>query len=124
MEQLQILDADSLAMKTKDLAVPAIQPYPSRGPIQIPHGSLSPAVNLPALLPAQMADRIESLVWNHFDPGLSGSEKNRLSDNSDSRKGEIFCYTQCGHRWPPLDNILSQVYYPSEIPDVHFCLIS
>ena len=46
MEQLHVLDEKSLALKTKDLAVLAIQSYPGRGQIQIPHGSLRPAVDL------------------------------------------------------------------------------
>lgn len=126
VEQFQVLDKDSLALETKDLAILAIQPYPGRGQIQIPHGSLRPAVDVPRSLPTDMADRMEPLIRNDFDPSLSGFQINRLADNSYSRKREIFCYTHGGHRRPPLDNILAhtQVYYPSEIPDVHYCLIS
>jgi hypothetical protein len=124
MEQFQILDEDSLALKTKELAILAIQPYPDRGQIQIPHGSLLPAVDVPRRMPTDMADRSEALVWHGLDLSLTGFPINRLIDNSYSPKREVFCYTHYGHRRPPLDDILAQVYYPSEIPDVHYCLKS
>ena len=126
MEQLQILDEDSLALKAKDLAIPAIQPYAGQSQIQIPNGSLRPAVNVSRPLPTDMTDRVEPLIRQDFDPSLRAFGMNGLVDNSDSRKREIFCYTQCGHRRPPWDDFLActQVYYPEEIPDVHSCLFS
>jgi hypothetical protein len=126
MEKFQVLDEDPLTLKTKDLAIVTMQPDLDRGQIQIPHSSFDPAVDVYRPLATDMANRVEPLVGNHFDPSLGGFEINRLVDNSYSRKGEVFCYTQCGHRWPPGDDFLAgkQVYYPLEIPDVHYCLKS
>jgi hypothetical protein len=74
----------------------------------------------------EMTNGMESFVGNGFDPSSLGAHRDRLLDNTDSWKREIMCYTQCGHRWPPLDNVLAviQVYYPLEIPYVHFSFVA
>ena len=73
-----------------------------------------------------LVEGLEALVGNDFDPSLGGLQKDRLTDNPDSTKGEVRCYTEVEHCWPPLDNFLAdiQVYYPLEVPNVHSCLLS
>ena len=50
VKELQLLDADSLAMGTEQLAVLASQPDLGAGQVQVPHRALSPAVNVGGLL--------------------------------------------------------------------------
>ena len=68
-----------------------------------------------------MAKGAESLAGDHLQIGACGIGEYFLPGDSGSREGEIVCYTQRGHRRPPLDGDLemTDLYYPSEIPDVH-----
>ena len=50
-----------------------------------------------------VADWLEPLVGLYLNMGSSGLAVDALIDNFDSTKGEIRCYTGCGHRRPPLD---------------------
>src|SRR4030042_2669572 len=97
----------------------------SRSQIQIPDTSLSPAVNTDGFLTTQMTDGVISLVGNNLDPRFVSLWINKLVCNSNSTKGEIGCYTHTGHCRPP--GILfcwATNFYPIEIPDVHFLLLS
>ena len=125
MKQFQIFDDDSLAMETEDLAILALEPDLSRGQIEISYGPLGPAVDVTALLAAEVTDWVKPLVGNDIHPGLGRMRKNGLADETDARKGEIGCYTEIGHRRPPEGFFLvgKQDYNPLGIPDVHFCLI-
>jgi hypothetical protein len=111
-----------LALRTKDLPILTMEPYPGRSEIQISNRSLLLAVNPRRRTATKMAARAESFVGNYFDPGSLDLPRDPLLDNSDSTKGEVLCYTQIGHRWPPLDNFFDglQDYYPLELPDVHY----
>lgn len=126
VKQIQVLDNDSLAMGTEDLAILALEPDLGRGQVEISYRSLGPAVDLGTLLVAEVADRMKALVGNHIHPGLGRMGKNRLADETDAWKGKIGCYTGIGHRRPPERVFLvrKQDYNPLEIPDVHFSLIS
>jgi hypothetical protein len=128
-----ILVGDSLGMTIfgydsilKDLAVMALDPDPGRGEVEVPKRSLFLAVDSHPFASTDMADGVESFVGHYFDPSSFDIFRDPLLHNSDSWKGEIVCYTEIGHRWPPLDNFLAriQVYYPLEIPDVHFSFVS
>jgi hypothetical protein len=126
VKQIQVLDNDSLAMGTEDLAILALEPDLGRGQIEISYGPLGPAVDLGTLLVAEVADRVKPFVGNHIHPGLGRMRKSELANETDAGKGEIGCYTEIGHRRPPERFFLvgKQDYNPLEIPDVHFCLIS
>jgi len=126
VKQIQVLDNDSLAMGTEDLAILALEPDLGRGQIEISYGSLGPTVDVGALLAAEMADGVKTFVGNGVDPGLGRMRKSELADETDTRKGEKGCYTEIGHRRPPGRFFLvgKQDYIPLEIPDVHFFLIS
>jgi len=124
MKKFQAFDDNALTVQAKDLAILAMEPDSCRGHIQIPNLSLDPAVNIPRSLATEVTTGQKAPVGNHLDSSLSTSEIHGLIDNSDSTKGEVGCYTDCGHRWPPWDNFLAhtQVYYLLEMPDVHYAL--
>jgi hypothetical protein len=126
VKKFQVFDDDSLAVETKDLAILALEPDLGRGQVEISYGSLGPAVDVGALLAAEMADGVKTFVGNDIHPGLGRIRKSELADETDAGKGEIGCYTEIGHRRPPGEFFLAakQDYNPFEIPDVHFCLIS
>lgn len=89
VKDLQLLDADSLAMGTEQFTVLAVQPDLSAGQVEIPHRALGPAVNGWGFVPAQVANRLESLVGNHIDNGFCCSRVHRLFGDFNSTKGEI-----------------------------------
>lgn len=122
IEEIEVLDGKALTFGAKDLAVMALDPDPGRGEVEVPKRSLFLAVDSYPFASTEMADGVEAFVGHDFDPGPLGIFRNPLLHNSDFWKGEIVCYTEIGHRWPPLGNFLDtiQVYYPLEIPDVQF----
>jgi hypothetical protein len=125
MEQLQIFDNNLSASRAEDLSKMAMQIDLGRSQIQIPDTSLSPAVNTDGFLTTQMTDGMISLVRNNLDPRFVSLWINKLVYNSNSTKGEIGCYTDTGHCRPP--GILfcwATNFYPKEIPNVHFLLLS
>ena len=126
IEEIEVLDGNTLTFGAKDLAVMALDPDPGRGEVEVPKRSLFLAVDSHPFASTDMADGVESFVGHYFDPSSFDIFRYPLLHNSDSWKGEIVCYTEIGHRWPPLDNFLAriQVYYPLEIPDVHFSFVS
>ena len=67
VKQLQVFDADSLAMGTQQLAVLASQPDLSVGQVQIPYRALGPAVDAGSLLPSQMTYGLKALVRGDID---------------------------------------------------------
>ena len=124
MKKFQVFVDNALTLQAKDLAILAMKPDSYRAHIQIPDLPLGSAVNVPRSLATEVTKGQKAPVGNHFDSSLSTSEINGLIDNSGSTNGEVGCYTGCGHRWPPWDNFLAntEVYYLSEIPDVHYAL--
>lgn len=93
-------------MWRKGLAVMALDPDPGRGEVEVPKGSLFLAVDSYPFASTDMADGMESFVGRYFDPSAFGIFRDPLLQNPYSWKGEIVCYTEIGHRWPPSDNSL------------------
>jgi hypothetical protein len=102
IEQFQILDADPLTDRAKQLSVAAMEPDFSGGKIQIPHAALGPAMSTFGFLTASMADRFKASMRLYLDTGLGGIGIHPLIDNFYSTKGKIRCYGEIGHRRPPL----------------------
>jgi len=122
-EEFQVFDCDPLTLKTENLAILTLEPYPCRSEIQVSNHAFLPAVDLPGCTAAEVAERMESLVRDDFDPNPCSFGRNGLPHNPDSTKWKIVCYTECGHRWPPWDSFfVKTLFYPLEIPDVHFPL--
>lgn len=119
IEQLQLFDGRPLALGADDLSVLALDPDPGRGEVE--EGSLLLTVDSPAFAAANMTNGVESFVGHGFDPSAVGMHRDPVLYNANSREREIVCYTEIGHRRPPLDNffVSIQAYYPLEIPDVH-----
>jgi len=124
VEEVQLFYPRPAAIRAQKRSVTTVDPDLRRAEIQVSKRSILLAVDSVARLPANMANGPESLVGDHPDESLQRIGRNLLLDNADSLEGKIVCYTQAGHRRPPLDNVLdyTQVYYPSEIPDVHYYL--
>jgi hypothetical protein len=78
VKQFQVFDDDSLAVETEDLAIQALEPDLGRGQIEISYGSLGPAVDVGALLAAEMADRVKTFVGNDVYPGVGRMRKSEL----------------------------------------------
>ena len=126
IEKVEVFDKGPLTFETDNLSVLAPNPDSGRSKVQISDQSPLVAVDVGSLAATDMANGLKSFVGNGLDPSSFGVGPNPLLNNSDSWKREIVCYTQTGHRWPPLDNFLvgKQVYYPLEIPDVHFSFVA
>jgi len=102
VKEFQVLDMDALTVSTKHFAILAGDPQPCSGKVQVPNLALGPAVNTTIPLAASMADGLKPLVGLYLDVSSGGFGRNRLTDNFYSTKGEIWCYSVCGHRRPPL----------------------
>ena len=94
---------DALTVSTKHFSVFACYPQPGGCQVQIPNLAPGPAVNTGSPSAASMAYGLEPLVGLQMDVSCCGLGCNRLTYNFDSTKGEIWCYTDSGHRRPPLD---------------------
>jgi hypothetical protein len=103
VKKVQILDMDALAVSTKDFSVFAGDPQPGSGQVQIPNLAPGPAVNTGSPFAASMAYGLKPIVGLHMDVSCCGFGCDRLIYNFYSTKGEIWCYTDSGHRRPPLD---------------------
>jgi hypothetical protein len=114
IKQLQIFDTDMLTMWAKQLAVLTADPHFGRSQVQISHAALTPAVHRRSLLTAKIANGLKAFVGFYRNARFAGIGENILTDNFDSTKGEIRCYSDSGHRRPPLDNDLlcRHIYYP------------
>ena len=120
-----MLDADAMTMATEQFAIMTVDPHRCGGQVQIPHPALGPAVHAGGLAAAAMADRLKAFVGFYLDAGFGSVLGNELIDNFDSTKGEIGCYSGCGHRRPPWDIFFlgRKNAYPFEGPDVHSVLV-
>jgi len=121
VKDLQLLDANSLAMGTEQFTVLAAQPDLGTGQVQVSYRALGPTVHAGSLLAAHMTDGLEPLVGYYIDYRFGGTRLQRLFGNFDSTKGEIRCYRVTGHRRPPsgIWFFLADQPISSEIPDVH-----
>jgi hypothetical protein len=124
VKKVQLLDMNAFAMGTEHFAIPAGNPRSGCGKAQIPDGPMGPAVNSASPLTASLTDGLESFVGLRSDVSHCHFWRNCLTDNFDSTKGEIGCYTGYGHRRPPWVIVFlgKKTLYPSELPDVHSVL--
>ncbi len=88
VKQLQLLEADTLAMAAEQFAVMPLQPDLGGRQVQIPYGPLRPAVEAGSFLPAQVAHGTKALVRDNIDYRFGCSGVHRLFGNFDSTKGE------------------------------------
>jgi hypothetical protein len=102
MKQLQILDTDLMAFGAKQFAIPTGKPHFGSCHVQIANRALSPAVDSSGFFAATLTNGLKAFVGLSLDARLGSIGQNLLIDNFDSTKGEIRCYSQCGHRRPPL----------------------
>jgi hypothetical protein len=93
VEKIELFDGNLLTVGTNDLPVMAEYPDPCLPKIQISDPPSLLAVNPSGLLSTDMADRLESFVGCRLQVSLLGIAGHPLSENTDSRKGEIVCYT-------------------------------
>jgi hypothetical protein len=105
MEQLQILDMDAMAVSTEQFSISAYDPGLCRSEAQVSDLALSPAVDSGCQLAAFLADWSKAFVGFRQNVSYGCFGRNGLLDNFDSAKGEIWCYTESGHRRPPLDKV-------------------
>jgi hypothetical protein len=105
MKQLQILDINALAVGTEQLAVMAGNPGPGCSKAQVSYLALSPTVDAVGPFAAPLTDGLEPFVWLHLYGSFCCQWGNFLMDNFDSTKGEIGCYTGCGHRRSPFGKV-------------------
>jgi hypothetical protein len=94
IEKIEFFDGNLLTVETNDFPVVAEYPDPCLPKIQISDPPSLLAVDPSGLLSTDMADRLESLVGHYLQVSLLGIAGHPLSENTDSRKGEIVCYTQ------------------------------
>jgi hypothetical protein len=123
IEQIQVLDQDTLTLGAEDLSILTLDPDSGRAEVQIPDCSLLFAVNSDCLAATDMAQRMKPLVWNDFNPSTIGFLGYPLLDDTNFGKRKIWSDAQRGHSGPPLDIDVSNQYisYPLEVPDVHLC---
>jgi len=105
MKQIQSLDMNAVAVRTKHFAVMTSHPQLSGSHVQIPNFALDPAVNSGCRLAAFVADWLKALVGLYTNMGGGCLAVDTLADNFDSTKGEIRCYSGYGHRRPPSDMV-------------------
>ena len=94
IEQIELFDGNLLTVGTNDLPVMAEYPEPCLPKIQVSDPPSLLAVDPSGLPSADMAARFESLVGDCLQVRPLGIAGYPLSKDTDSRKGEIVCYTQ------------------------------
>jgi len=94
IEKIELFDGNLLTMGTNDLPIMAMNPDTRRAKIQVSDPPFFLAVDPSGLPSADMADRLESFVGYRLQVSLLDIGEHPLSKNTDSRKGEIVCYTQ------------------------------
>jgi hypothetical protein len=72
MKKLQILDMDTLTLRTNQLAVSASDPHAGCGHVQIPHCTFGPAVYTASFLTATMTDWLKAFVWLSLNTRFAG----------------------------------------------------
>ena len=103
IEKIQLLDGSLLAVGTDDLPIQAADPDAGRPEIQVADPASLLTVNSICPPSADMANGTEPFVGHSLQVSFPGISGNLLAENTDSGEGEIVCYTQRGHRRPPLD---------------------
>jgi len=124
-EKIQVFHNDPLAVNTDNLSVMAIQPNSKGCKIQVSNPSLNMTVDPWRNTSTATANREKTLVGTDIDPSCLCVLRNGLMNNLDSTVRKIICYTHSGHRRPPWANFLMEnLFYPLELPDVHFLFIA
>jgi len=103
MKQIQSLDMNAVAVRTKHFAIMTCHPQLSGSHIQISNLALGPAVDAGCRLATFVADWLKALVGLYLNMGHRCLAVDILADNFDSTKREIRCYSGYGHRRPPSD---------------------
>ena len=106
IKQLQIFDANLMTPDTKQLAIMTGDPNFCCDQIQISNRTLRPTVDAGSLLTTTLTNGLKALVGLSLNARLAGIGQKLLIDNFDSTKGEIRCYTDCGHCRPPWVSVL------------------
>jgi hypothetical protein len=101
VKQLQILDADFVTYRAKQLSVLAFEPNFSACQIQVTDATFSPAMSTVGFMPASVTNWFKAFVRLYLNPSLGGITINALIDNFYSTKGKVRCYSEFGHRRPP-----------------------
>jgi len=94
VEKIELFDGNLLTVLAEDLPVVTEYPDPCRTKVQVSNPPTLLAVNPGGLPSANMADRTESPVGDCLQVSPLGIGGHPLSENTDSWKGEIVCYTQ------------------------------
>jgi len=92
VEKLQLFGRNLLTVGTNDLPIMAVNPDSRRPKVQISPGSLL-AVDPCGWPYTDMAARLESLVGDCLQVSLLAIAGDSLPEETDSRKGEIMCYS-------------------------------
>jgi hypothetical protein len=121
VKQFQVLDADPLADRAKQLSVAAMEPDFSSCQIQVTHAALSPAVSTVGFASASMANWFNAFMRLYLDPDLAGIVINNLIVNFYSTKGKVRCYGEFGYRRFPLVKVCLPLknFITVRLPDVH-----
>ncbi len=90
-------------MRRDALPLQAAEPAQGRTKIQVAYPPSLLTVDPLGLLPTDIRKGTKPPVEQCFQVGIPGISANLLAENTDLWEGEIGCYTQSGHRWPPLD---------------------
>ena len=93
IEEIELFDGSLLAVGTDDLPIQAADPDPGWPEIQVADPASLLTVDSPGWLPTDMTDGTKPLVGHCFQVGIPGISGNLLAENTDSREGEIVCYT-------------------------------
>jgi hypothetical protein len=94
VEEIELFDRNLLTVGTNDLSIMAVNPDSRRPKVQIPDPATLLAVSPSGLPSADMTERLESLVGDCLQVSLLSLARYPLSEDTDSRKGKIVCYTQ------------------------------
>ncbi len=93
IEQIELLDRNLVAVGTDDLPIMAVNPDSRWTKVQVPDPAFFLAVDSIGFPSADMATRLESLVGNRLQESPLDIAGYPLSEDTDSRKWEIVCYT-------------------------------
>jgi len=103
IEEIELFDGSLMAVRAGNFSVQAADPDPCRTEIQVADPASLLTVNSICPPSTDMANGTEPFVGHRLQVSFPGIAGNLLAENTDSREGEIVCYTQRGHRRPPLD---------------------
>jgi hypothetical protein len=119
--KIVVLDPNTVALLTVDLAVLQIQMYLSFTQAQVPDSAVGVLMDPRRFLPTYPTGGCESLIWFQHYPAHLSVLRNTLTRHFDSLIGEIRCYTYVGHLRPPLPKgFFHNSFLAEEFEDVHY----